>query len=815
MTIMSFRSILKFIFTFSAIVFCFTFINAQVDYSNIKVDQLSDAQIAQMMKRMGEMGYSQDQLEKAASERGMNVDEIKKLKERAATINQPDALSKEEGSNSTGAATRTVNGKGNPVVSADTKKNSRIFGADLFSSGASTFEPNMRMATPKNYVIGPDDELLVDLTGDNEASYKLKVSPEGTVSLQYVGIISVGGLSIEQATNKIRNSMSGTYPALRSGRTQLAVNLGNIRSISIIINGEVVKPGSYTLSSFATVFNALYAAGGPNDNGSYRNIQVIRNNRVVATVDLYDFLVNGIQAFNIRLQDQDVIHVPVYQIHVDVLGEVKRSAIYELRADESLADVLKYAGGFGAMAYKQRVRVIQNTATEHKVLSKSILEFPEYKPKNGDVVFVDPILDRYENKIEIVGAVFRPGIYELTSSLTLSQLIKQADGVKEDAFYNRGYITRLNLDNTSSVISFNVSDIIKGTTADILLKREDVVQIFSIFDLRDSYTVSIGGEVRKPGKFNYFNNLSVETLIQMAGGLKEGASAMNIEVSRRVAATDLTQKTAPIAQVFTINVDKNLILSDSAFILQPFDIVSVRPVEGYVFQKQISIVGEVLHPGIYTIQSKNERISDIIKRAGGLTVFAYAKGASLKREGINNAYSGQEDELSKLNLARLKQTGANDSTLDNTLAASSFSDLVGIQLEKILEYPGSRNDLVLEGGDIIKIPALLQTVKVTGEVLRPISVVYQPGKSFKYYINSAGGFTKNSYKRGSFVSSANGAVAGTTKALFFNNYPTIAPGAEIAVPVRAKREGLNAQGWIGMGTAVASLAAIIVTLLKR
>lgn len=796
-----------------------TSVLAQTDFRSIKVDQLSDAQIIQMMSRMSEMGYTEDQLEKAAAERGMSAEEIGKLKERVSLIKaKGKTIDTKEGNKNAESAIRTVNKPKEIGEEKKPKEKSRIFGSDLFSSGAATFEPNMLMATPKNYIIGPNDELLLDLTGDNEASYKLRVSPEGSISMEYVGRISVGGLTIEQATSKIRNVMSGTYPSLRTGRSQVAVNLGNIRSISIIINGEVVKPGSFTLSSFATVFNALYSAGGPNENGSYRNIQVIRNNQVVAMVDLYDFLINGIQTANIRLQDQDVIHVPVYQIQVDVMGEVKRPAIYELRADESLANVLRYAGGFAAMAYKQRVRVFQNTATERKVLSKSILEFPDYKPKNGDVVFVDPILDRFENKIQVIGAVFRPGIYELSPNLTLSQLIKQADGLKEDAFMNRGYIVRLNADSTTVIIPFDVSAIVQNRVADILLKREDIVKISSIFHLRDEYTVSIGGEVRKPGSFNYSNNMSVENLIQMAGGFKEGASEMNIEVSRRISGIDLTQKSAEIAKVFNIKVDKNLKIGDSSFVLHPFDIVSVRPAEGYITQQQVQVIGEVRNPGIYTIQTKDERISDIVKRAGGLTTSAYSNGASLKRPGAANktgsVFGEEEKQIRDLNLERLKEKGSSDSLLNNTLQANGFSDLVGIELEKILENPGSRRDLIVEGGDIIKVPALLQTVKVTGEVLRPISVVYQPGKSFKYYINSAGGFTKNAYKSGAFISNANGTVKGTTKAIFFNNYPSVMPGGEISVPQRAKREGMTAQGWVGMATAVASLAAVVLALLK-
>lgn len=819
MTNMKMSNICRIIFSFT-IIFLISLngINAQTDYKSLKVDQLSDAQISQMMKKMGDMGYSDAQLEQAAAARGMDATEIKKLKDRVTEIRQQNTekteteIASEGGETNTGRSATATTGQ---AATDPGKPKSRIFGSDFFGSGSITFEPNMRMATPKSYVIGPDDELLIDITGDNEASYKPRVSPEGFISVEYVGRIAVAGLTIEQATNKIRSAMQGTYPAMRSGRTQLTVNLGNIRSIKVIISGEATKPGTYTLSSLASVYNALYASGGPNENGSFRNIQVIRNNNIVATVDLYDFLINGTQLENIRLQDQDVIHIPIYQIRVDVTGEVKRPAIYEIRADESLADVLKYAGGFSEMAYKARVKVFQNTATEKKVLSKTLLEYPDYKPKNGDKVMVDPILDRFENKIQIVGAVFRPGVYELTPGLTLGKLIQQADGLKEDAFMNRGYIIRLNADNTSSVIPFDVSGVVQHTTTDIELKREDIVQISSIFDLRDEYTVSIGGQVRQPGSFNFSRNMRVEDLVQMAGGFKEGASPANIEVARRVKGSDLTQKSAQVAEVFNITVNKDLSLADTGFILEPFDVVSVRSVEGYTGQQQVQVLGEVLRPGIYTIQSKNERISDIISRAGGLTAFAYSQGASLKRPAPITK-DAEEERIRILNLERLKQTGADDSTAKANLYLSNVaSDLVGIELDKILEAPQSRYDLIIEGGDIIRVPTLLQTVKVTGEVLRPISVVYKPGKPFKYYVNSAGGFTKMAYKRGSFISNANGSVAGTTKALFFNNYPTVAPGSEISVPQKVKKEGMSAQGWFGIGTAAASIAAIIFAILNN
>jgi len=779
------------------------------DLGGVKVDNMSDAQVQQMMQRMGESGMTESQLEAAAKARGMDAMEIQKLRDRANKLGKKPAeddaverTAEEEDGQKAGLA------KGTEIPK------SRIFGANLFSSGSSPFETNLRMATPKNYVVGPDDELLVDITGDNEASYKLRVSPEGFISLEYVGKVYVAGLTIEEATSKIRSSMAGTYPALRTGRTNLAVNLGNIRSIRVIMTGEVTKPGTFTISSLASVFNALYAAGGPNNKGSFRNIQVIRGSRIIATIDLYDVLINGMPTANVRLEDQDIIHIPIYQIRVDVVGEVKRSAIYEIKPEESLADVLRYAGGFSDMAYKSRVKIIQNTDEAQKLVVKQIMDYPGFYPKNGDKVFVDAIFERFENKIDIVGAVGRPGMYEFTPGLTVSQLVGQASGLTPDVFGKRGYIIRLNPDNTTQIVPFEVAKVMQGGSADLTLQKNDMVNISSIFDLRDGYTVSINGEVRSGGTFDFADKMTIEDLVQMAGGFSQSGNPLNIEVARRVQSADLTQKNAQVAQVFHTTVSKDLSLVDTGFVLQPYDVVTVRPIEGFGSLKQVQILGEVRHPGIYTIQSKNERISDIIKRAGGLTAFAYSEGSSLKRPATNNPLNVNnepiEDSLQLLNLKRLNRRGGN---IDSS-TVSLNSDLVGIRLDQILSNPKSRYDLILEEGDVIKVPTMLQTVKVSGEVLRPINVVYVPGRPFKYYVNSAGGFTSQALKRGSFISHANGSVEGTRKAVFFNKYPGIKPGAEILVPQKPVRERMSAQAWIGIGTGVASLAALIFAIVR-
>jgi protein involved in polysaccharide export with SLBB domain len=824
--------------TITAILFLFAVLTVQTafsqsNYSNVKVDELSDAQIRQMIERAESIGYNDAQLEQMAKAQGMKAEEVEKLRARVEKI-RSGKEDKSEPSITKGketdkgrqyeGATNEKSRRDSTITKVDIFESLRpkIFGAELFANSDITFEPNLRMATPKNYVIGPDDELLIDLSGDNEADYKLKVNPEGIIRLQYAGPVSVGGLTIEQATSKIRTKLAGTYPGLRNGRTSVAVNLGNIRSIKITLLGEVVKPGSYTLSSLSTVFNALNASGGPNMNGSFRKIQVIRGNKVVAVVDVYDFLLNGIQKTNIRLQDQDVINVPVYQSRVEMTGEVKRPALFEVLSHESLADVIRFAGGFSNQAYTAQIKVLQNTNKERRITDVTAEKFDAYGPLNGDKYIVEAILDRFENRVEIAGAVFRPGKFELEKGLSLKGLIAKADGLKEDAFLNRGYINRLNADNTLALISFDVAKVLAGTDQDIALQREDKVTISSLFDLRDEYKLNIQGEVREPGDFDYADNMTLADMIQLAGGFKEGATPNRIEISRRVRNSDSLSKSAITAKLFTVNIDQNLRLEGDPFVLKPFDIVTVRNSASYVVQKQIKLEGEVLYPGPYTISSKDERISDLIKRAGGLTPIAYAEGASLKRPGAEkvnpndkNAINNSEEESKKLlNLKRAQEAGVRDTLKAEVEHQLIQSDLVGISLERILHKPHSRYDLIVEDGDVIRIPRQLQTVKVTGEVLNPNSIVYLPGKSFKQYVNGAGGFTTSALKKGAYIKYANGSVEAGSKFLFFNNFPKVRPGAEILVPKRAERERMTAQGWVGLGTALASLGAIIVSLLR-
>ncbi|WP_395805490.1 SLBB domain-containing protein [Daejeonella sp.] len=809
--------------------------------SNIRVDELSDDQVRAFMRQVEASGLGEAQLEQIAQSRGMRPEEVKKLRERVDKLKKGDKKGQDQADPNKVNTKKNTDGRSfeaeqdsisiekDPETEAEKallELRSKIFGADLFKNKNQTFEPNLNIATPKGYVIGANDQLLIDLTGNSEVSYDLKVSPEGTIKVEYVGIIPVAGLTIEAATTRIKSRMATVYAGLSSGNTRLNVAIGNIRSIKVILTGEVKTPGTYTLPSLATVFNALYSSGGPTENGSFRAIELIRSGKKIAVLDIYEFLMKGEIATNLKLQDQDIIRIPVYQSRIEIVGEVKRPGIYELKAGESYANLLNYAGGFTENAYQARVKVLKNTDTERKIADIAKEQFASYQPATGDKYFVDRVLERFTNRVQIEGAVFRPGAYELESGMKLSQLIQKADGLKEDAFLSRGYLTRLKADNQTQLISFDVAAIISGKTPDIQLQREDLISISSIFDLQEEFKVSIDGEVREPGEFDYAQNMTVEELIIQAGGFSESASPQRVEISRRVRSSDQNSELSKTAEVFLIDIDKNLNFSKPKFELQPFDIVSVRSSMGYEIQRQVKVEGEVLYPGMYTISNKNERVSDLVERAGGLTALAYAKGASLKREGItkvkgldkDDAKAQQElaeEEKQKVNKLKRLQENAVDTTNVSLKDEEVLKNVyVGINLEKILEAPKSSADLILEEGDVLRIPKELQTVKVNGAVLYPVTTSYTEGKKFKYYVSQGGGFSEKSVPKRSYVIYANGSVRSTRKVFLFNNYPSIDPGSEVFVPKKEAKRPISAGEIVGISSALASMAVIILNLVK-
>lgn len=800
-----------------------------VDYGKVKVEALSNTQVLQLMTRAEEEGLSQEEMFTNLLNQGMPENEVAKLRTRVARIRRDqkgkEKLSlmvdpSEEGRKADNSGDLLNTSPGEIIENEDTPP---IFGSSLFRNGNIRFEPNLNMATPDNYIIGTGDQLLIDLTGDNEASYQLSVSPEGTIRVEYAGLISVRGLTIQAARAKLRSQLSQTYASIRTGRTQVNVNLGNIRSIKITLTGFVTQPGTYTLPSVATVFNALYAAGGPSDKGTFRNIQVIRNNSIVGTIDAYDFLVNGIQSGNIRLEDQDVIHIPVYRNRVEFQGAINRPGFYEAKDGERFSELLEYAGGFNANAYTAKIRVFSTTDRDRRISDIYQNDFANYQPKNGDQYITEEILDRYENRVQMEGAVFRPGYYQLADGLTVKQLIQKADGIKEDAFMSRAYINRLNSDNTQRLISFDLKRLLDGSIEDIPLRREDRVIISSIFDLREEYSINIDGEVRKPGRFSFAEDMTLGNVIHMAGGLSDAANIERIEIARRIR-RNINQRDSVLSELLIVNFDNKEDALQSDFELKPFDIINIRTSTGYQFQKQIRIEGEVMYPGVYTLVSREETISDVIRRAGGVTDIAYLDGSSLQRkiadsnialansQGSNNADSTisevMEDDVETKNKILASTPG---STAQNT--PLNFSNYVGIDLERIISKPHSRFDLLMEDGDVIIVPRQLQTITVRGEVLNSNRIVYRKGRPLSYYINQAGGFTSRAHKSKTFVQYANGEVRSTVKGLG-RIYPEVTPGAEIIVPQKPVRNPMSAQAVVGLSSAVISTLAIMLSLLR-
>ena len=799
--------------------------------SNFNVDNYSDDQIRELLQNAQSQGLTDGQLIQMAESRNLPAAQAQRLQARINDIRKKD------GNTGTynGASDSLANDgqprrrQANQPVDTLTRQNRidifknlqpKLFGASLFRNAkANSFQPNLKIATPVNYIVGPDDKLVINVYGNSVANWSLMVTPEGNINIPGVGILNVAGKTIEQATAAIKSKLAANRYAIGNG-TSVQVSLGDIRSISVRIQGELVRPGTYTLSSLATAFDALYAAGGPNDIGSFRKIEIIRGNKVIRKLDLYEYLAHGDHKDDIVLKDQDEIHVPPYTMHVELRGEVKVPAIFEPLLNERLQNIIDYAGGFTDQAYTARIKVVQASDRQRRIGDIFEKDFSTYVPKRGDVYTVDRILNRFENRVLITGAVFRPGEYELQQGLTVSQLIKNAGGLKEDAFTGRGGVIRLNSDNTTQQLSFNVQDAMAGKAGDIVLQREDSVSITSVFDLRDKYKITIKGQVRKPGDFNYADSMKVADLILKAGGFAEGASSKRIEVSRRVFDADPSQKDSRVAQVFSVNVDANLKFENINFTLKPFDIVSVYSLPGYEVQKVVKVEGEVIFPGYYTIEKKNEKISDLVRRAGGLTQSADIEGGSLKRD--NAAVLGVDKTkldtiaLNKERAERLKRLQHTyKDTLVNVADTMQFrNNYVGINLKKILQHPGQGEDLILENGDVLRVPKEQQTVRVNGEVLYPSAVVFSKGKSFRGYVLNAGGFSSSALKRGAYIVYPNGTVKGTSKILFFNSHPKVKPGSEIYVPKKpASRGDLGAQ-ILGYATGLASLGAIILGILS-
>lgn len=778
--------------------------------SKIKVDELSDDEIADFWEKTQNSGLTLLQLEKEAKNRNVPADEIIKLKERINNLQVTNTPTKVKNTK-TGERKSTANDNKENKIEKD---DSKIFGAELFSNKNLTFEPNLKMATPQNYQIGPDDELIIDIYGYSEETMNLNVSPDGNIRIPLAGVVQVSGLTIEQAKVKIVRALSQIYERINTGETKVNITLGNIRSIKVLIVGEVNLPGTYTLPSLATVFNALYASGGPNKNGSMRNIKVIRNNKVFVTLDIYDFMLKAEAKGNIRLQDQDIIKINPYENKIEIKGEVKREGFFEVQKNETLKDVVNFAGGFTNDAFKERIKVIRNTSKQKSVADIQQELFGMFNPQSGDVFQIDKLLNRYENRVQINGAVFRPGTYALENGLTVLKLINKAEGLKEDAFATRAIIYRLKEDNSLTMLSINLIDAKEGKVNDILLQREDIIQIASKLDLKEGYNVTINGQVINPGSFSYAQNMKIEDLIIAAGGFKEAASFSRVEVSRRKFDVDKTKANTEIAIVKQFDLDKDL--KDNAslkFELEPFDIVNVFTQPGYEPQKNVTIEGEVLYPGKYTLEKNNEHISDLLRRSGGLTATSSIDGIVLLRQKDKNIV----EDLIKANKLKALQKQSKDTADVNEQINNSENenyDIVGINVSKILKKPGSKADLLLRDGDLLKVPYEKQTVLVSGEVLYPVKVNVNNARGLRGFVANAGGFSSKALKRKSYVVYANGTVKASKNFLVFNNYPKIKPGCEIVVPKKEARKGASLAEIATITTSLSTLVFLIVTISK-
>lgn len=770
--------------------------------SNVKVDELSDDQIKQFMGEFKNSGYSVEQIEKIAIQRKMPTTEAQKLRARIEQIVNTSEPAETEISRST---TETSTPRKTPK---QTEK--RIFGDDLFNTTNLTFEPNLKIATPANYMLGPDDELVIDIYGYNEATYKLKVTPEGYIRIPIVGPVQVAGSTIEQAKRKIITQLRGIYSEISQGNTSVNITLGAIRSIKIHIIGEVNTPGTYTLPSLATVFNALYASGGPNQNGSFRNIMIIRNGKPLANIDIYDFLMKGELKNNIRLNDQDVIKIPAYETRVELVGEIKRPAFYECKSGEPLSALIKYAGGYTDVAYKERIKVTRNTGKE-----KSVADIPNemlsmFIPQTGDVFEIGKIISRYENRVIINGAVFRPGTYALEQGMTLSKLIKKADGLKEDAFTTRAIVYRLLEDNSTEIISVDLNEILNGSK-DIELKREDMITINSKLALKEEYNIEIKGEVLNPGKYPYAENARVEDLIVAAGGLKENASRKKIEIARRFM-NDGSVVSKESATIINYEVTEDL-KNTKDIHLEPFDLITVYSIPGYSTQKTIRIEGEVNYPGVFAISSKTDKISDVLKRAGGANDFAFINGATLIRtKQLTEAEKIIRQQKIEALTKETKDTSRLQAIIDREVG--SLTTIVGIDLKKVLDNPGSKYDLLVEDGDLISIPSVKQTVKVSGEVLYPVRIPYSQFKSCASYIRGSGGYSQRAFKKRTYVVYANGSAKASKRFLFITFHPKIKPGAEIIVPTKQERQRTSVSEIVGIATSITTLMVLVLTLTK-
>ena len=796
----------------------------------VMAQQMSDDQVIQYVKEANKSGKSQKQITTELLRRGVTKEQVSRIQQKYSESNTVSNKSNEMPSqlrqrtlvddgggqrrttdySEVGMLDETVGGRVDNRAdnTATTDNASQIFGHDVFTNRNLTFEPSINLATPVDYRLGPGDEVIIDVWGASENTIRQSISPEGTIQVSGLGPVQLSGMTVKDANAYLQREFSKIYSGISGSEptSQIKLTLGDIRTIQINIMGEVAVPGTYTLSSFSSVFHALYRAGGVNKIGSLRSIKVVRNGKTIADLDVYDYLMKGKMKDDIRLQEGDVIIVNPYESLVRIAGKVKRPMFYEMKPTETVATILNYAGGFTGDAYKKAVRIIRKSGREHQVYNVDEMDYSVFRLDDGDSISVDAVLKRFENRVEIRGAVYRSGLYELSGTVnTVKQLIKKAEGLRGDAFLNRALLDRENEDLSHEVIAVDLGGLLKGTVADIPLQKNDILYIPSIHDLKEEETISIHGEVASPGTFLFSKNMTIEDLLVQSGGLLEAAATTKVDITRRIKDPKSTSFSSVLGKTYSFDIKDGLVVGgEGDFHLEPFDEVYVRKSPAYRKQQNVVVAGEVLFGGNYALVKKNERLSDLISKAGGITPDAYVKGARLIRK------MTEEEQRRQADAVRMARMGEGKDSISVEKLNISDTYTVGINLEKAISNPGSDSDLVLREGDVLFIPEYINTVKISGAVMYPNTVLYKRGESLRYYINQAGGYGNLAKKKKAYVVYMNGTVS----RLKSRDKKAIEPGCEIIVPSKEEKKRMSTAEILGMGSTTASIAAMIATMVN-
>ncbi len=778
---------------------------------------ITDQQVIDYIKQQTAAGKSEQQIGKELMAKGVTPEQAKRIKAQLESQQQGEnqatrqtvtsAESERKHNAAEDVSVSSIENMQREIEKGDAMSGSgrKIYGHQVFNSQSLTFEPSENLATPQNYRLGPGDEVVIDIWGTSEDHMRQTISPEGSIMISQIGPVYLNGLTIKDANQHIKSAFSRKYAGMNDAETDIQVTLGQVRTIQVDILGEVATPGTFRMSPFSSVFHALYRAGGINDIGSLRNIQVLRNGKKVAGVDIYDYLFKGKTSGNIRLQEGDVIIVPPYEQLVNIDGNVKRPMYYEIKPDETVKSLLDYAGGFTGDAYGGMVRLSRQSGTENELYNIDRGEFATYRLQDGDIITVGTILDRYANRVELKGAVYRPGMFAIGDGLkTVRDLIDKADGVTEDAYTDRVLLYREGPEKQLEVVALDLKDILRGAAPDITLKRNDMLVISSVNELEERGDVYIGGQVARPGAYPYAANSTVEDLIFQAGGLLEGASTARVDISRRIVDPSATEATNQLAQEFTVSLENGLAIGEGkGFKLKPYDRVEVRRSPGYAPQETVAIDGEVLFAGTYTLRKRNERLSEFVTRAGGLIDGAYIKGAHLSRRLSESELAARKEAL-RLAMSNNSENMGDSIAIDKIDLSNMYN--VGINLEKALANPGSDYDLVLMPGDSLYVPEKQSTVKISGDVMFPNAVIYEPGKKLSHYINQAGGYGQRAKKGKAFIVYMNGTVARAKR-----NTP-IEPGCHIIVPSKPQNGGTDWSKILTLTTGFMSVATMVATI---